>query len=102
MAIVFAVMYGISWGVRTPVDIAIQGEYFGRKSLGVISGWIQLLSIPLTASAPVIAGYMADVQGNYRLAFMVTCLVTLAGATLIFLATPPKPPIRAEGSLAVG
>ena len=102
MAIVFAVMYGISWGVRTPVDIAIQGEYFGRKSLGVISGWIQLLSVPLTASAPVIAGYMADVQGNYRLAFLVTSLVTLAGATLIFLATPPKPPVRAEGSLAVG
>lgn len=95
MAVAFAVIYGIGWGVRTPVDNAIQGEYFGRKSLGVISGWLQLLSLPLTVFAPVIAGYMADVQGDYRLAFMAISFVSLVGAILLFLAAPPKPPLQA-------
>ncbi|MDP2729425.1 MAG: MFS transporter [Dehalococcoidales bacterium] len=93
-AVVFAVIYGIGWGVRTPVDNAIQGEYFGRKSLGVISGWLQLVTIPFAASGPVLAGYMADVQGNYTSAFTVMFFLTLAGAVLTFLSAPPKHPTQ--------
>jgi len=48
MAMFYAVLYGIGWGVRTPIMNAIQGEYFGRKSQGVIRGWLQTASMPLT------------------------------------------------------
>ncbi len=96
MALVFAVLYGIGWGVRTTVINAIQGEYFGRKSLGMIGGWLQSVSIPLTMAAPVVVGYMADLQGSYRSSFIITSLVILVGAALIFLATPPKHPRHKE------
>ncbi|MFC1991852.1 MFS transporter [Chloroflexota bacterium] len=97
MALVYAVLYGIGWGVLTPVMNAMQAEYFGRKSQGVIRGWLRSLSLPFTIAAPVVAGYFADVQGNYRLTFVIMSFVMLAGATLIFLATPPKPPHHQEG-----
>jgi MFS family permease len=91
MALVFAILYGIGWGIRTPVMSAVQGEYFGRKSMGVIFGWLQSLSLPFTIAAPVVAGYMADVQGSYRLTFIVMSFVMLIGGMVMFLAIPPRP-----------
>lgn len=93
MAFVYAVLYGIGWGMRTPVINAMQGEYFGRKSQGVIRGWLSSVSLPFTIAAPVIAGYIADVQGSYEWTFIIMSFVMLAGAALIFLARPPKPPV---------
>jgi MFS family permease len=96
MAFVYAVLYGIGWGMRTPVVNAMQGEYFGRKSQGVIRGWLSSVSLPFTIAAPVIAGYIADVQGSYEWTFIIMSFVMLAGAALISLATPPKPPVRRD------
>ncbi len=94
MAFLYAVLYGIGWGMRTPVMNALQGEYFGRQSQGIIRGWLQSLSVPFTIAAPVLAGYAADVQGNYRMTFIVTAFVMLIGAIFIFLASRPSPPIN--------
>jgi MFS family permease len=90
MAITFAVIYGIGWGARTPVTNAIQGDYFGRKSQGVIRGWLQIISLPFAITAPVLTGYMADVNGNYRLVFMIMSAVSVLGGVLTFAAKPPK------------
>jgi MFS family permease len=94
LAFLYAVLYGIGWGMRTPVMNALQGEYFGRQSQGIIRGWLQSLSVPFTIAAPVLAGYAADVQGNYRMTFIVTAFVMLVGAIFIFLASRPSPPIN--------
>ena len=96
MAFAYAVLYGIGWGMRTPVINAMQGEYFGRKSQGLIRGWLSSVSLPFTIVAPVVAGYMADVQSDYKWTFIIMSFVSLAGAALIFLATPPKPPGKQE------
>jgi len=71
---------------------AIQADYFGRRSLGKIVGWLQSLSLPIAIAAPIIVGYVADIQGTYRLAFSLTAFVSLPGAAILFLATAPKPP----------
>jgi MFS family permease len=92
MAMAFAVIYGIGWGIRTPVMNAIQADYFGRRSLGKIIGWLQALSLPFTIAAPIIAGYVADIQDTYRLAFSVTALISLFGSVAIFMARQPHPP----------
>ncbi len=92
MAIIFAVIYGIGWGIRTPVMNAIQADYFGRRSLGKIVGWLQSISLPVTIAAPIIAGYVADVQETYRVAFSVTALISLFGSVAIFMAKQPQPP----------
>ncbi len=96
MAMVYAVLYGIGWGIRTPVMNAMQGEYFGRKSQGVIRGWLQSFTLPLAITGPIVVGYIADIQGTYQTAFMGLSFITLAGAGLIFLAKRPKPPVNPE------
>ncbi len=90
-SLLFAVPYGIGWGISTPVMNSIQGEYFGRLSQGVIRGWLQLVGLPFAIAGPVLVGYMADRQGTYRLAFTLLAAVILAGSVLAFLATRPKP-----------
>ncbi len=100
MAMAFAVIYGIGWGIRTPVMNAIQADYFGRRSLGKIIGWLQSLSLPVTIAAPIIVGYVADVQDTYRVAFSVTALISLIGSAAIFMATQPRPPSAKTTSTA--
>ena len=92
MAFAYAVLFGIGWGMRTPIVNAIQAEYFGRKSQGIIRGWLQSLSLPITIGTPVIAGYMADIQGTYRPTFIGMSLIMLLGVALALLAIHPKPP----------
>jgi len=54
-------------------------------------GWLQSLSMPISIAAPILIGYMADVQGTYRMAFTLTAIVSLPGAALILLTNQPKP-----------
>ncbi len=93
-AVSFAVIYGIGWGVRTPVMNSLQADYFGRKSLGSIVGWLQSLSVPITIAAPIVVGHVADVQGTYQTGFIVVALISLVGTTTVFLALPPKHPVK--------
>ncbi len=102
LALAYAVLYGIAWGVRTPVANALQGEYFGRKSQGLIRGSLQSLALPLSIAGPVAAGAMADRLGDYRVAFVSLSVVGLAGAVCIFLATRPRPPLRPQGPATAG
>jgi MFS family permease len=93
MALLYAIPYGIGWGVRTPVMNSIQADYFGRRSQGTIRGWLQLVSLPFSIAAPIVAGSMADVQGSYQWAFTGMAIATLIGAILVFLATRPRLPV---------
>jgi MFS family permease len=96
MVFAYALLYGIGWGARTPVASAIQGEYFGRKSQGIIRGWLQSFAVPFTIAAPVAAGYLADLQGSYRMTFIIMSIISIAGASLIFLAVAPPNPRHQE------
>jgi MFS family permease len=88
----FAIPYGIGWGISTPVINSIQGEYFGRKSGGIIRGWLQMVGIPFSIAGPVLVGYWADVQGTYKWAFITLSILILAGGGIAFLTTRPKHP----------
>ena len=96
LAFAYAVLFGIGWGMRTPIVNAIQGEYFGRKSQGLIRGWLQSLSLPLTIAVPVVSGLMADAQSTYTPTFIVLSLVMLLGSGLVLLATSPWLPPNPE------
>lgn len=96
MAFAYAILYGIGWGLRTPAMNAIQGEYFGRKSQGVIRGWLQMVSMPFMIVAPTLTGYLADIQGTYQWAFTGVAALTVIAAVLVFMSPRPKPPQHAE------
>ncbi|MDA0595447.1 MAG: MFS transporter [Chloroflexi bacterium] len=92
LAVGFALMWGIGFGVRTPMLHAMRGDYFGRRHFGVILG---MSAFPMglgMMATPVIVGKVYDDTGSY-----VTSLHTLAAfcaiaALTILFATKPSTP----------
>ena len=92
MFYVFAILFGIGFGGRTPLTTAIRGEYFGRASFGKILGLSTVpMNILLLISAPM-AGYMRDQLGDYEWAFLTLAILNGIGALLFLIARRPKLP----------
>lgn len=94
----FALLYGISWGIRGPIMSSIRAEYFGRAAFGAILGVSMLLLAVGNVFAPFLAGYMADRTGSYQLAFMVMGALGGVGTIFFLLAKRPAPPVRLRKS----
>lgn len=93
--LLYGALFGLAWGVRAPVFISIQGEYFGRRNFGRIVGTSQGLALPLALLGPVSAGAIIDVSG-YRTAFGLLIGVSVAGALAFLMATRPSRPASAR------
>lgn len=89
VAMVTGAVYGLCWGIRTPVTFALLGDYFGRKSFGKITGISSMLASPLGILGPTLVGAIADMQGNYILAFVIIGLLSLVSGVMFALAAPP-------------
>jgi MFS family permease len=89
---IFAVVFGIGFGGRTPLTTAIRGEYFGRASFGKILGISTVPMNILLLTASPLAGYMRDQLGDYDLAFRTLAVLTFIGAVLFLLAKRPRLP----------
>ncbi|MEM6427775.1 MAG: MFS transporter [Deinococcota bacterium] len=84
--LMFAVMHGLAWGMRAPLMGALRADYFGRRAFAKIMGY----SIPIVTigmmGGPVVAGYFADVSGDYALGFSVLAGVALVGSLFFVFA----------------
>ena len=103
MLFLFAVVYGFAHGGFFTVMSPTVAELFGTGSHGLIFG-IVLFSGTLGGSiGPLLTGYIFDVTGSYRAAFLVlTTLVAIGFALMAFLrplgtsAPPAAQPGRPE------
>ena len=96
----FAVLFGIGFGGRTPLTTAIRGEYFGRASFGKILGVSTVpMNILLLISAPL-AGVMRDQLGDYQWAFLSLAILNGLGAVLFLIARKPKLPSTAPAAVS--
>ena len=95
MAAVFAVVWGIGFGARTPLLHAMRGEYFGRRHFGTILG---LSSFPMSIGmmlAPVVMGWVHDEQGTYSGAlYFLAGACALASVTIVFATRPMSPALQ--------
>ena len=88
----FAVMFGVGFGGRSPLTVAIRGEYFGRTSFGKILGLSTVpMNVLLLISSPF-AGYIRDTQGTYEMAFLTLAGLNFLGGVLFLLAKKPSVP----------
>lgn len=92
--LVFGALYGLSWGMRTPILNSLPGDYFGRASYGKIMGSMQASASVLGVSGPVVAGLIADAQGNYRDVMLGLAFASLLAAVALFWTRPPDLPAR--------
>ncbi|OGA28094.1 MAG: hypothetical protein A3I01_18125 [Betaproteobacteria bacterium RIFCSPLOWO2_02_FULL_65_24] len=96
MVIGFAVLHGLSWGLRGPLMQAMRADYFGRSSIGLIMGLSSVIVLVGQISGPLIAGILADATGNYRAGFTLLALLAGVGSVFFVLARPPAQPSRAS------
>ncbi|MBI4188136.1 MAG: MFS transporter [Chloroflexi bacterium] len=85
----FTVFHGLAWGIRGVTQNAIRAEYFGRKSIGLILGISNIFSTSAQVSAPIFAGWLADIYGDYHLAFTIITVLTALGSVFFGFAGKP-------------
>ena len=90
-AFLFAVLFGIGFGGRIPLTIAIRGAYFGRKAFASITGLSQIPVNVALLAAPVYAAYLFDITGKYDIPFLSIAIVSLLGASLYLFLGEPRP-----------
>ena len=91
-ALVFAVLWGLGFGGRTPMLHALRGEFFGRKHFGVILG---MSAFPMAVGmmiTPVIVGWVFDRTGTYEISLYALAVACLVGTITILLTTKPNKP----------
>ena len=86
----FLLVYGPAYGGSAPLMGAIRGEYFGRKSFATIQGFMQMIMMWGSFAGPVFAGYIFDVTGAYRIAFITFAVSSLASVPFFLMARKPR------------
>ena len=92
MVILSVLLHGLAWGVRGPLMSALRADYFGSRSFGTIIGISSLIVMFGMMGGPVICGILADIFGNYTIAFTVMAASGLLGCFCFWAAVPPRQP----------
>jgi len=90
LVIAFLVTYAPGYGGTMPLRPALQADYFGTRSFGTILGLMGMISMLGGLASPVLAGWIFDVMGSYRLAWQIFAFTTLPAIPLILLAKHPR------------
>ena len=96
--IFFLVTFSPGYGAPIPLRPAIQGEYFGRKQFGTIQGLLLSISTVSSMIGPPFAGWICDVTGSYRLAFLILAAIPAVGILLFLLTPPPRHKVKSADS----
>ncbi len=88
----FLLAYGPGFGGPIPLWPALQADFFGTRSFGTIMGLMTLTSVVGGLASPIVAGWIFDVTGSYRIAWEISIFVTLPAIPLLLLNRPPRLP----------
>ncbi|MEE8413146.1 MAG: MFS transporter [Dehalococcoidales bacterium] len=86
----FLLTYGPGYGGPIPLRPALQGDYFGTRNFGAIMGLMMAISMMGGLASPIIAGWIFDVTGSYRLSWQLFALATLPAIPLMLMAKSPR------------
>ncbi len=85
-----AATFGFFYGGIASLFPALVGDLYGRAHAGAIGGFVFGAAGILGAWGPAIAGYLRDVEGDYRLAFTLCALTAVCGLLLFLLLPRPR------------
>ena len=97
-AMLYAVLYGLGYGARAPILIAIRAEFFGPRNFATIMGLSQPVMVIGSFFGPIAAGFAYDAQGSYRMIFFIIAVLNLIGAALVFFIKKPDLPQKREAA----
>ena len=102
MAVLFAVFYGIGFGGRVPLSVAIRAEYFGPRAFATITGLSMAPMFLLQVAAPLFAAAMFDSRNSYVLPFAILTPLGLVGTLCCLVARRPAVPSPGGGPRGPG
>jgi MFS family permease len=87
----FAIVFGLNYISTVPATSTLTADLFGRRSVGMLFGWIFLSHQVGAALASYIGGVVYDLTGTYNLAFVSAgCLGILAAGMVLLIREPPR------------
>ena len=86
----YALFFGLGFGARGPIITAIAAQLFPGRRFGVIYGLLSVGNGIGGGVAPWFGGFVHDVTGSYRVAFLIAISFCVAGSACFWLARPPR------------
>ena len=91
----FALIYGVGYGITIPAQTSLRANYFGRKAYATITGYTTFFTAITNVAYPTFAAWIYDTTGSYIQAFWIVTTLQALAIVFMFLAVKPDPPISA-------
>lgn len=95
-ALIFASVYGASFGAQVALGQMVYADYFGRMSMGVIRGSFQPVQLVMSAGGPYVVGLWYGHSGSYTAPFLTMSGLLIGAALLFSVARHPHHKIAAQ------
>lgn len=86
---VYGVSFGLSQGMYGAINATVFAQYFGRRHLGEIKGFVTTITVGGTALGPLLFAFGKDLFGHYAPILALSALFPLALALLAPWLRPP-------------
>jgi sugar phosphate permease len=96
--VLFGILFGMGFGGRNPLTVAIRGDYFGRNSFGKILGISTVPMNVLLLISPLMAGWIKDETGSYDMAILILAGFSMLGAIMFLISKKPIKPNKISTS----
>ena len=89
MVPLYYLIFGIGHAAMHAAGTALMADYFGAKRYASLRGLGQSLQLPASLMSPLFMGMMFDLNGNYRLAWMILAAISVTGFLWLSLIRRP-------------
>jgi MFS family permease len=86
----YALFFGLGFGARGPIITAMASQLFPGRRFGVIYGILSVGNGIGGAVAPWFSGFVHDLTGSYRVAFLIAVGFCALGSACFWLARPRR------------
>jgi MFS family permease len=86
----YALLFGLGFGARGPIITAMASQFFPGRRFGVIYGILSVGNGIGGGVAPWFGGFVHDLTGSYRVAFLIAVGFCAIGSACFWLARPPR------------
>ncbi|MCH7844049.1 MAG: MFS transporter [Chloroflexi bacterium] len=100
-ALIFAVIWGVFSGGLGSLENMVLAGYFGRGSYGTILGVFSPLQMIALGAGPALASLVRALAGDFYILYAAMGVAYFVSAVLMYLARPPRRPIRAVAEAAL-
>ena len=95
-----AISFGVGMGGNAPLSRLVWPEYYGRRSVGAITGVVQIFQAPTSAMGPLVASLAYDLTGSYHIALWLFTAGSVLGLLMLVLAQKPRHPSEQLAAVA--